>query len=71
MFAVFPFEVVKKISFKKLTDVGGCMGRRLPPSVGNDGWSYRRGPRHGLWWSKKLINFETVVYFCKMNKKYK
>jgi hypothetical protein len=52
MFAVFPFEVVKKISFKKLTDVGGCMGRRLPPSVGNDGWSYRRGPRHGLWWSK-------------------
>jgi hypothetical protein len=63
MFAVFPFEVVKKISFKKLTDVGGCMGRRLPPSVGNDGWSYRRGPRHGLWWSKKTDKFRNGGIF--------
>jgi hypothetical protein len=67
---VFRLKWLKKFSFKKPTDVGGCMGRRLPPSVGNDGWL--SAVAHVMaFGGKKLINFETIVYFCKMNKKYK
>jgi hypothetical protein len=70
MFVVSPFEIVYNFFLKKPTVVAhdGCMGRCLPPSMGHDGWPYRRGPQrldsnvvgHGAWWSK-LINFKTVV----------
>jgi hypothetical protein len=52
----------------------GCMGRlSWPTAVGltavaglQPSWPTEAAVRHGVWWSK-LINFETVLYFCKMN----